>query len=443
MKADAAATRVVVVGGGFAGISCARALAKHDDIHVTLVDRNDYHQFQPLLYQVATSMLAARDIAYPLRRVAAEFDGFEARRGDVTAVDPVARSVSTGTGETYAGDYLVLAAGSQPSFFGTPGAEHAFPLYSLDDADRLRTRIIQAFEEADRDATLVDQGAIDFVVVGGGPTGVEVAGALAEMINTTMTVEFPALATRAKVRLVNHGHELLSMFADKAHAYSARILEKDGVELLLGTGVTDIGPGHVTLSDGATLLTRCVIWGGGLKAAPVAGAAASAGLPAGRGGRIDVAPDLTVPGFPGVLAIGDVANIPAGDGKTHPQLGSVALQSGQAAAKTIIAARAGKPTKPFSYLDKGTMAMIGRGAAVAQVKGVELHGKVAFAAWLGVHAALMTGGSNRVDAFESWARDFFGKERAPEALDRSGTPRMRWEDDDAVETAPASAGGAG
>ena len=317
--------RVIVVGGGFAGVACARELAKRHDVAVTLIDSNDYHQFQPLLYQVATSMLASRDIAYPLRQIAAEYDGFEAKRAEVVAIDPKARSVTTRTGETYTGDYLVLAAGSQPSFFGTPGAEHAFPLYSLDDAERLRTRVIQAFEEADRDPSLIDQGAIDFVVVGGGPTGVEVAGALAEMIATTMVHEFPAIAPRARVHVINHGKTLLAMFADKGHAYTARILEKDHVDLRLGVGVTEIGPGHVALSDGSTVLTRCVVWGGGLKAAPIAEAA---GLPQGKGGRVDVQPDMTVPGFPGVLAIGDIANIPDGKDKMHPQLGSVALQSG-------------------------------------------------------------------------------------------------------------------
>ena len=206
----------------------------------------------------------------------------------------------------------------------------------------------------------------------------------------------------------------------------------------MGTGVTEIGPGHVTLSNGSTLRTRCVIWGGGLMAAPIAGAS---GLPQGRGGRIDVDPDFTVPGFPGMLVIGDIANIPARDGRTYPQLGSVALQSGGAAAKTILADVNGEKPKPFSYLDKGTMAMIGRGAAVAQVRGVELHGKLAFTAWLGVHAALMTGGSNRVSAFKAWAVDYFGKERAPQALDRSGTPRMDWEEDDVVATAATAGGG--
>jgi NADH dehydrogenase len=427
-------THVLIVGGGFAGVACARKLASHKDISVTLLDKNDYHQFQPLLYQVATSMLSPGDIAYPLRKIAAEFQDFDTKRGEVVSVDPVARSVTTRRGETYSADYLVLAAGSQPNFFKTPGSEHAFPLYSLDDADRLKTRVIQLFEEADANAALADEGALDFVIVGGGPTGVEIAGALSEMIATTMQHEFPELAPRATVHLVDHGTELLKMFFDKGHAYAQRILEKDGVDLRLRSGVKSIHPGHVILSDGSTIKTRCVIWGGGLMAAPVAGAS---GLPQGRGGRIDVGADFTVSGFPGVLAIGDVANIPAKDGGTYPQLGSVALQSGGAAADTILAMIAGKPPKPFKYLDKGTMAMIGRGAAVAQVKGVELHGKLAFAAWLGVHAALMTGGSNRVDAFKSWARDFFGKDRAPEVLDRSGTPRLVWEDDDATETAAA------
>jgi NADH dehydrogenase len=431
-------TRVVIVGAGFAGIACARHLAADKDISVTLIDRNDYHQFQPLLYQVATSMLSSRDIIYPNRKIAAEYTDFTFKRADVVAIDPVAKTATTDTGETYEGDYLVLAAGSQPNFFGTPGAEHAFPLYSLDDASGLSTRIIEAFEEADRSEARLEDGAIHFVIVGGGPTGVEVAGALAEMINSTMVHEFPALAPQAKVTLVDHGHALLTMFADKGHDYAARVLQKDHVELRFGTAVTEIGPGHVTLSDGSTIRTRCVIWGGGLKASAIA---STSGMPQGKGGRIDVNPDFTVTDFPGVLVIGDIANIPAKEGSWHPQLGSVALQSGGAGARTIQSLIKGETPKHFSYLDKGTMAMIGRGAAVAQVAGVELHGKLAFTAWLGVHAALMTGGSNRVEAFRSWAIDFFGKERAPQALDRSGSPRMQWDDDDVAETVAAGTGG--
>ena len=390
-------TRVLVVGGGFAGIGCARSLAGHDDVAVTLVDRNNYHQFQPLLYQVATSMLAPADIAYPLRKVARHHGNFAVKLGDVVAVDPVARTATASDGQVYEGDILVLAAGSQPNFFGTPGAaDHAFPLYALDDATRLRSRILDLFEEADRDAGLIDQGALNFVIVGGGPTGVEVAGALAELVNRTMTAEYHDLAIdRVAIHLVDHGHALLGMFAERAHSYTAEVLEKDGVKLHFGTGVSEVGPGHVTLSDGSTIRTRCVVWGGGLKAAPVAGAV---GIGQGRGGRIDVKPDLTVDGFPGVYAIGDVANIPTGkaDAPVHPQLGSVAQQSGDWAARNILADIGGKPRKPFQYLDKGIMAMIGRGAAVANVHGVD-------AAWDG-RLRRLAGRSHGVDVGWSESR---------------------------------------
>ena len=440
-------TRVVVVGGGFAGVGAARELAKHDDVEVTLVDRNNYHQFQPLLYQVATSMLAAPDIAYPLRKVARAHGNFNVKVGEVTSIDPAAKAVTLADGQTLDADYLVLAAGSQPSFFNTPGAEeHAFPLYSLDDATRLRSRILGVFEDADKNPALIDQGALNFVIVGGGPTGVEVAGALAEMINTTIAVEYHDLPEgAAKVYLVNHGPELLTMFAEKAHSYTAKVLADDGVELMLGKGVSEIAAGHVTLTDGSVIKTHCLIWGGGLKAAPIAG---SSGLTPGHGGRIDVQPDLSVAGFPGVYVAGDIANIPDAkqEGKTHPQLGSVAMQSGEQAGKNVRAAIEGKPTKAFHYLDKGTMAMIGRGAAVANVHGAEIHGKLAFAAWLGVHAALMAGGQNRVDAFIAWAGDYFGKTRGAQLLDRSEEARIDWgeedgEDEEATPVGAATQGG--
>ena len=437
MTGSGAPTRVIVVGGGFAGVGAARELAKDDDVEVSLIDRNNYHQFQPLLYQVATSMLAATDIAYPLRKVARKHGNFDVKLGDVVAIDPASKTVTTADGQTYQGDYLVLAAGSQPNFFHTPGAdEHAFPLYSVSDAQRLRSRILTLFEEADRDRTLIDQGALDFVIVGGGPTGVETAGALAEMINTTIAAEYHDLPSdAAKVHLVDHGHALLKMFADKTHDYTAKVLTKDGVNLRFGTGVTEIGAGHVALSDGTSMRTRCVIWGGGLQAAPIA---ATSGLTQGRGGRIDVERDLTVKGMPGVYVAGDIANIPGKDGKPFPQLGSVALQSGEWAGKNIRADIAGKPRKPFRYLDKGTMAMIGRGAAVAQVKGIELHGKLAFTAWLGVHAMLMSGGQNRVNAFVAWAGDYFGKTRGPQVLDRGDSARIDWgEDPDEAEVVGA------
>jgi NADH dehydrogenase len=422
---------VVVVGGGFAGVGAAKALAKDARVRVTLVDQHNYHQFQPLLYQVATSQLAETDVAYPIRNMARKKANFDVKLGTVTSVDPGARSVATAEGQTYSGDYLVVAAGSQPYFFNTPGAEeHAFPLYSIDDAVRLRARILQLFEDADRDASLIDQGAVEFVVVGGGPTGVEISGALAEMINGTLASEYRDVAVgKAKVHLIDHGHALLSMFSQKAGDSTAKVRQKDGVRLHMGTGVTEVGPGHVKLSDGSTIKTHCVIWGGGLQAAPLA---ANAALPTSRGGRIDVEPDLTVQGFPGVYVVGDVANIPSPDGKTHPQLGSVAMQSGSWAGKNIIREIDGDAPKSFHYLDKGTMAMIGRNSAIAEIPigHHELHGSIAFAAWLGVHSVLMSGFRNRIDAFIEWGWDYFGKSRGPQVLDRSDVARIDWGDED-------------
>src|SRR4051794_16037410 len=355
---------VIVVGGGFAGVGCVRRLVKHDDVQVTLLDRNNYHQFQPLLYQVATCQLAATDVAFSLRKLFHDHPSVDVKLAEVASIDPEAHTVVTSDGQSISGGAIVLAAGSQPNFFRTPGAaEHAFPLYSLDDAQQLRSRIIGAFEDADRDPTLLDQGALNFVVVGGGATGVEVAGALADMIADTMTVEYRDLAvSSARVHIVDLGHTLLGPFSEHAHDYVAKVLGRKGVRLHLGVAVTEVGPGHCTLADGTTIRTRCVVWGGGIKAPDVAG---RSGVGQGRGGRIDVLADLSIEGAPGIYAIGDVANIPNPDGSIHPQLGSVALQSGTWVADNLLAEREGKARKAFHYKDKGIMAMIGRGTAIA------------------------------------------------------------------------------
>jgi NADH dehydrogenase len=438
--------RVVIVGGGFAGVGAARRLAKHDDVQVTLLDRNNYHQFQPLLYQVATSQLASADISYSLRKLFRDCENVDVKLVTVASVDPSSRTVTNTDGDRFAGDAVVLAAGSQPNFFRTPGAdEHAFPLYSLNDAQHLRSRIIALFEDADRDPSLIDQGALRFVIVGGGPTGVEIAGALADLISQTMSCEYHHLAvSAAEIHIVDLGHTLLGPFSDTAHDYVAKVLGRKGIRLHLGTAVTEVGAGHVTLDDGTTLPTRCVIWGGGIMAPELAG---QAGVTQGRGGRLEVLDDLTIDGFPGLYAAGDMANIPSPDGHTHPQLGSVALQSGVAAAENVLADFAGKPRKPFHYKDKGIMAMIGRGAAIAEVgpHRHELHGPIAFSAWLGVHALLMTGVRNRVDAFINWGWDYFSSARGPQVLDREGAARIDWgedtRDDDEVVAAGTGAGG--
>ena len=417
--------KVVIVGAGFAGIGCARELAKHPHhAQVTVVDGHDYHQFLPLLYQVATFQLAGDDVSMDLDELFRRHDNVTFRLATATGADPAAKTVTLEDGTTLEGDYLVLAAGSQANFFGTPGAEHTFPLYSLDDARRLRTRVLEAFEEAERDPSTMESGGLTFVVVGAGATGTEIAGALADLIRDVMPSRFhDEQLSHARVIIVDAGTAVLGPFSPKAHEYASKVLTERGVEIKLGTKVSEVAASHVVLSDGETIATRCVIWGGGLEAAPLA---AATGLPQGRGGRIDVRPDLTVEGFPGVFVLGDLANIPADDGRAFPQLGSVALQAGQWAAKNIVADVDGKAMEPFAYHDKGIMAMIGHNAAIAEMgeHRHELHGAVGYAAWIGVHAYLMGVSRQRRDAFISWAWDEFGKSRV---LDTSDEARLHGE----------------
>ena len=427
---DTSKPSVVVVGGGFAGVGCAKELAKHD-VNVTLLDRNNYHQFQPLLYQVATAELSTTDIARPLRAIFAKDDTVDVKQLTVTDIDVNTRTVTTSDGQSFSGDYLVLAAGSRPNFFNTPGADqYAFPLYSVDDATKLRSRIFEVFEEADANPARVDQGALNIVIVGAGPTGVETAGSIADLVNQVMPARFHDLdVKRTRIYLIDHGPVVLAAFSEKAHEYAAKKLEHKGVILKLSTGVSEVSADSVTLSDGSKILTRTVVWAGGLQAPEMIG---KVGLGQGRGGRLTAEPDLTVEDHPRVYAIGDVANIPDHDGNTLPQLGSVALQAGRWAGGNILADHAGKPRRPFHYHDKGIMAMIGDGAAIAEVGAHhhELHGHMAFAAWLGVHAWLMSGVRQRVDAFISWGWDFLGSSRSSSVIVDPSAAQIDWGDEE-------------
>jgi NADH:ubiquinone reductase (H+-translocating) len=424
-------THVVIVGGGFAGIACAKGLAGKQGVRVTLLDKNDYHQFQPLLYQVATAELTPQDIAFDLEALFEDHANVEVRQAEVVSVDPEARTITLADDGVIEGDHVVLAAGSQPNFFHTPGAEEfAFPLYSLDDAKRVRSRVLQLFQDASTKPEVVEEGALTFVVVGAGATGVESAGALAELVHNVMPHVYENLAIAgARVILVDLGHAVLAPFSDEAHAYAAKQLQRRGVEIKLGVSAKEIGVDQVILSDGTTIKTYLTVWGGGLMAAPMG---AGSGLTRGRGGRIDVQPDLTVEGFPEVYALGDFANISSGSERELPQLGSVAQQSGDWAARNILAGIEGKPRESFHYHDKGIMAMIGRKAAVAEVgeHRHELHGRIAFAAWLGVHAQLLADAGAEVKAFLAWADEFYVRphHRSAALLDPSNidTPRIDW-----------------
>jgi NADH:ubiquinone reductase (H+-translocating) len=417
------AERVVVLGGGLAGVACARQLGD-DGIEVTLVDRNDYHQFQPLLYQVASSQLPAEDIARPHRTIFREYPSVDVVTAQVAAADLSTRSLTLADGRTLQGSHLVMAAGARPNFFGVPGAaEHAFPLYSVADAERLRLHLQELLQAAVDDPPSREPGSIDIVVVGGGPTGVETTGALAELMLALH--KSGGLAVPGQITLVDLGDALLGQFSDKAHEYALKKLTEAGAEVRLGLGVTSIHPDSVQFNDGSAISTRTVVWGGGESGSAVA---QGAGPSLGRGGRLDVRPDLTVAGYPGAYAVGDVANIPSGeDARALPQLGSVAQQSGKWAGENIVRELHGEPTKPFVYKDKGIMAMIGRNAAVAEVgkHHHQVEGPVAFAAWLGVHAMLLSGVHSKTDAFLSWAWDYFDRDpRCRHRGDRSnaGTP---------------------
>jgi NADH dehydrogenase len=421
---------VVIVGAGFGGVACAQKLGD-EGVPVTLIDRNNYHQYQPLLYQVATAQLAPDDIMRPLRGLFRKQESVEVKEAEITGVDPATRTVRTATGQSFSGDHLVLATGSRPNFFGVAGAEeHSFPLYDVRDAERLRNRVLQLFEDADLDPARIDRGALDFVVVGGGPTGVETAGALADLIHDVMPDRYHDLAVdRARIHLVDHGGTLLRPFSDKAHDYAAKELEKKGVHLMLGLSVSEVAADRVSFSDGTAMASHCVVWAGGLRTRSFAG---MDDLPAGRGGRLTAGPDLQVEGFPGVYAIGDLSGAVAPDGRPYPQLGSVALQAGRAAAASILATMAGEPAPAFHYHDKGIMAMIGKGAAIAELgpHHHELHGAVAHSAWLGVHAWLMSSTRARIDAFVSWTWDTFSESRRPAVIDGVDVPRIDWGDED-------------
>ena len=335
---------VVIVGGGFAGLNCARKLATHTDIHITLIDKNNYQQFQPLLYQVASGFLAPSNVAFSLRNVLVRHPNVDVRMDRVVSADLKTRTVTTVNGQTYQGDYLVLAAGSQANFFGTPGADkYTYPLYSLHDAELLRSRILSVLEAAARDSSVIEKGALNFVIVAPARPEPRWPGCMGDMIHRSLKEEYPHLALeQVGIYLVDAGDVVLNGFSDKAHAYALKQLEERSVRVHLHTKVSEVAHGHVVFSDGTVIRTHTIIWAGGLKASELA---ENIGVKTGHGSRLDVAPDLTVPGFDRVYALGDFANLTS-KGKSLPQLASVAEQAGKWCAKNIVADVEGKDANP-------------------------------------------------------------------------------------------------
>jgi NADH:ubiquinone reductase (H+-translocating) len=404
--------RVVILGGGFAGIGAAKALKKAD-VEVVLIDKNDYHTFQPLLYQVATDLLEPSAVGHPLRDLFHEQPSVRVHLDAVTGIDLDRREVQFAEMKPLTYDYLVLALGAEVNFFGASGApEHAFPMYTLVDAVRLKEHVLKKWEAADKDESLAEDGALHVVVVGGGPTGVESAGALAELYRSNFAEDYPDVAQEhARITLVEAAPHLFGMFKENLQEYTKGKLEDFGVDVVLGEIVESIEPTRVTLKSGKVIEAHTLVWGAGLQANPIAG---ELGLELERGNRITAEPDLSIAGHPEVFAVGDIAWIT--DTKTDdvlPQLGSVALQAGEQAGENIARLAKGKETEPFAYHDKGTMATIGRGAAVVQLpRGRTMKGETAWLAWGAVHLSLLATGEDRAKALVNWTWAGFTHERA-------------------------------
>jgi NADH dehydrogenase len=393
----------LVLGGGFAGIGAARKLTDAD-VNVVLVDRHDYHTFQPLLYQLATGLLETTAVGHSLRDLVKDQDNATIHKAPITGIDLEARTVTFDGLAPVTYDFLVLALGAEVNFFGTEGAaEHAFPMYTLPDAVRLKNHVLGRWEAADKDDALVDDGALTAVVVGGGPTGVETAGALAELYRGNFDRDYPNLPQeKARIVLVEAGEEIFAMFKPNLRDYAREALEKRTVEVVTGARVQSVSPTRVTLSSGEVIPAHTLVWGAGLQGNSLV---QTLGVELQRGYRIGVGPDLELPRRPEVYVVGDLAAIT--DSKTQevlPQLGSVALQSGEHAGETIARRVAGKSTKPFKYRDKGTMAAIGRDAAVVQMLGGRtMKGRKAQLAWRTVHLALLPTNEDRAKAIVDWA----------------------------------------
>jgi NADH:ubiquinone reductase (H+-translocating) len=407
MRGDTA--HVVIVGGGFGGLYAARAL-RRASVRVTLVDRRNHHLFQPLLYQVATAALSPADIAAPIRHILRNQSNAEVLLAEVVAVDSAGRAVVLADGRRIDYDYLVLAAGAVDQYFGNDHwATPAPGLKTIDDATTVRRRFLLAFEAAEQESDpAVLAALLTFVVVGAGPTGVEMAGAFAEIARHTLRREFRHVDPRAaRVILVEGGTRVLAGYPPELSERALRQLERLGVEVRFGSLVTRIGPDAVYVGD-ERIGTRNVVWAAGVAASPLA---RGLGAPVDRMGRVVVEPDLRVPGHPEIFAIGDMAAFIHEGGVPLPGTAPVAMQAARLAAANIRRLVAGEATGPFRYHDRGSMATIGRAAAVAQVGRLKLHGLPAWLAWLFIHILYLVGFRNRLIVLLQWAWSYLTWQR--------------------------------
>ncbi len=413
--------RVVIVGAGFGGLSAARTL-RHAPVEVTVVDRRNHHLFQPLLYQVATAALSPGDIAYPIRSILRRQKNARVLLAEVVAVDEASRELVLADSGRIGYDFLILATGATHSYFGHGEWEKSAPgLKSLEDAVAIRSRILLAFEKAEREPDLGKRRVLlTFALVGGGPTGAELAGAIGEISRHVLASDFREIDPReARIVLLEAGPRILPAFPEALAAKAVGKLERLGVEVRVGSAVTEIGEGYVRI--GAERLDAgTILWTAGVAASPLA---RSLGVPLDRAGRAVIEPDLTVAGHPEISLIGDLATLSDAAGKPLPGVAQVAIQQGRHAARNIEAARRGEPLRAFRYRDPGNLAVLGRDAAIADMGRIRLSGYPAWLVWCFVHILYLIGFRNRFIVLFEWAWAYLTWQRGARLITGpAGTP---------------------
>ncbi len=416
MNTSSQRPRVLVIGGGFGGLSAAKGLA-NSAVDVTLLDRTNFHLFQPLLYQVSMAGLSPAEIAWPLRSILRTQKNARVLMLEATGIDLAAREVRVRDGDTGEDDarieydYLVLATGARTTYFGhDEWGKSAIGLKDLSDAVEIRTRVLLAFEAAERSKDPDERRRLmTFVIIGGGPTGVEIAGALAELSRFVLARDFRAINAKvARVVLIEAGPRILDSFRQELSTSALRQLEELNVEVRLDTKVTDVTPDGVRLTSGDFLEARTVIWGAGVGATPLT---ESLGVPLDRAKRVLVEKDCSMPGHPEAFAIGDTAAFVHQGDRPLPGVSPVAMQQGRHVAKMISNDLASKDRSTFHYVDKGSMATIGRSRAIAQLGRFRMSGFPAWMAWLAVHIFFLIGFKNRVAVLLNWAYSYFVYQR--------------------------------
>lgn len=414
--------RIVIVGAGFAGLWAARELA-NAKVDVTLVDRNNYHTFQALLYQVATAALEPESIAFPVRTTIGASRNVRFVLAHAIRVDLTNKLLIT-SGPDIPYDYLILATGSVPATFSIPGIEeHSFALKTLEQGVALRNHIVCAFEKAAVEADPAERKKLlTFVVAGGGATGVEFAGAMCELVRGSLREDFPTIDFgEVRVVLVEAAGELVSAMPTGVRAYTLKRLLSMGLDIRLGAAVIEVTPDEIRFKDGTSIGARTVVWTAGVRAEPLA---ETSGIKTARDGRVEVLPTLRVAGAPEVYVAGDLARIRDGEA-TLPMVAQVAIQSAQAAARNILRAIEGRAPETFAYKDLGSMVVIGRNAAGAEIGGRTYTGFLAWLLWLGVHLARLIGYRNRLVVLVNWAWDYIFYDRALRFIFPTMTPKTK------------------